>query len=150
MPEEFEPQLTGEKRSFRTANEPGISWLLIIFFLILLALAVMIFGRDRQLAGPVPTATPEPSTSGQPRVYTILYDAGVFSPTNLRIHAGDTVRFKNESIFPIRIMSEDMAGFDSVGDIPQGSAFTLTFAERGTFTYFNSHNPDQTGAIIVR
>jgi plastocyanin len=156
MPDELEPQLVrkDERPSFRSANEPGISWLIIIFLLVLLALAVLVFGKSQQeLGGPVPTATPNdlPSTSNQPpRIYTISYDAGVFSPTNLRIHAGDTVRFKNDSIFPIRIVSQDLAGFDSIGDVPQGSYFSYTFAARGTFTYYNSHNSDQAGTIIVR
>ncbi len=152
--EEFEPQLVkkDERPTFHKANEPGISWLLIIFLLILVVLAVIIFGSAQQsLSGPVPTSTPETATpTTQPRIYTVSYDAGVFSPTNLRIHAGDTVRFKNESIFPIHILSEDLVGFDSVGDIPQGSYFSFTFAARGTFSYQNSHNTDQGGSIIVR
>lgn len=141
-----------ERQSFRAANEPGLSWLLIIFFLILLAFAVIIFSNrnSTDTPGPLVTATATPSASSQPRIYTISYDAGVFSPTNLRIHAGDTVRIKNESIFPIRIVSEDLVGFDSIGDVPQGSYFSFTFAARGTFSYHNSHNSDQTGTIIVR
>ena len=154
MPDEFEPQLTSApRRSFRKANEPGISWLLIILVLCLLALAVIVFGRSQQnLSGPLPSATPDLSVtpSVEPRIYTISYDAGVFSPTNLRIHAGDTVRFRNDSIFPIHIISEDIVGFDSVGDIPQGSYFSFTFAARGTFGYNNLHSPDQVGTIIVR
>ncbi len=119
---------------------------------ILLGLAVMIFSRksDQGTVSPTPYINETPTPSGQPRIYTISYDAGVFSPTNLRIHAGDTVRIKNESIFPIHIVSDDLVGFDSIGDLPQGSYFSFTFAARGTFTYHNSHNPDQTGTIIVR
>ncbi|HZZ99245.1 MAG TPA: hypothetical protein VFK07_00855 [Candidatus Paceibacterota bacterium] len=152
--EEFQTKLTSaSRRSFRKANEPGISWLLIVLVLCLLALAVIVFGRPQQtLSGPLPSITPETSAmpSNQPRVYTVSYDAGVFSPTNLRIHAGDTVRFRNDSIFPIHIVSADIIGFDSVGDIPQGSYFSFTFAARGTFGYDNQHSPDQAGAIIVR
>ncbi|OGN16550.1 MAG: hypothetical protein A3C88_01935 [Candidatus Yanofskybacteria bacterium RIFCSPHIGHO2_02_FULL_50_12] len=151
--EELEPTLASkeDRPSFRAANEPGISWLLIIFFLMLMAVAILIFGKSQPpLAQVSPTATPFPTSTGQARMYTVSYDAGVFSPTNLRIHAGDTVRFKNESIFPIRIVSEDLVGFDSVGDVPQGSYFSYTFAGRGTFSYYNSHNADQGGTIIVR
>ena len=147
-----EVQLTSaSKPSFRKQNEPGISWLVIILLLALLAAAVIIFGKPEQLTTS-PTPTPEESTTptAVARIYTVSYDAGVFSPSNLRIHAGDTVRFKNESIFPIHVSSDDIVGFDSVGDVPQGSYFAFTFAARGTFGYFNTHNKDQTGTIIVR
>ena len=147
-----EVQLTSaSKPSFRKQNEPGISWLVIILLLALLAAAVIIFGKPEQLATS-PTPTPEESATptAVARIYTVSYDAGVFSPSNLRIHAGDTVRFKNESIFPIHVSSDDIVGFDSIGDVPQGSYFAFTFAARGTFGYFNTHNKDQTGTIIVR
>lgn len=137
--------------SFSTANAPGISWLVIILLLVVSGFAVMYFGRKQPAVAPLQTPRDESVTPIiQPRIYTISYDAGVFSPTNLRIHAGDTVRFKNESIFPIRIVSDDLVGFDSIGDIPQGSYFSYTFGARGTFGYRNSHNTDQTGSIIVR
>jgi len=154
MSEEVEVQLAKkeERPSFRTANAPGLSWLVVILLMILLAFSVIYFGNIQPVISPLPTASTDGSTTPttQPRIYTISYDAGVFSPTNLRIHAGDTVRFKNDSIFPIRIVSDDLVGFDSIGDVPQGSYFSFTFAARGTFSYYNSHNNNQTGAIIVR
>lgn len=152
--EENEAQLAkAERPLFHSENQPGISWLLIIFALALLAVAILVFNQpsDKLAGGGTPTATPDASsTPGAQRLYTISYDSGVFSPTNLRIHAGDTVRFKNDSIFPIRIFSEDLAGFDSIGDVPQGSYFSYTFAARGTFSYYNSRSSDQGGTIIVR
>ncbi|SRR5258708_4298631 len=151
--EEPEVQLTSkdDRPSFRSAHAPGISWLIVIVLLIFSAFAVLHFGKLQPAVSPLPTASNDGVTpSTLPRIYTISYDAGVFSPTNLRIHAGDTVRFKNDSIFPIRVVSDDIVGFDSVGDIPQGSYFSYTFAARGTFGYRNSHNSDQTGTIIVR
>lgn len=154
MSEEVEAQLASksERPTFRTAHAPGISWLIVIILLVLSAFSVMHFGNLQPAISPSPTTSPDNSSTpiAQPRIYTISYDAGVFSPTNLRIHAGDTVRFKNESIFPIHVVSDDLVGFDSVGDVPQGSYFSYTFAARGTFGYLNSHNNDQTGTIIVR
>lgn len=147
-----EAQLTASRPSFRKENEPGISWLVIIVLLALLAVAVIIFGKPEDMATTTPTGAPNdsPTPSMVARIYTVSYDSGVFSPSNLRIHAGDTVRFKNDSIFPIHVASYDIVGFDSVGDVPQGSYFAFTFAARGTFTYYNTHNKDQTGTIIVR
>lgn len=154
MSEEIEVQLASknDKPPFRTAHAPGISWLVVILLLVLAAFAVIHFGNLQPAVSPTPTSITDNSTTPivQPRIYTISYDSGVFSPTNLRIHAGDTVRFKNDSIFPTRIVSEDLVGFDSVGDIPQGSYFSFTFAARGTFSYHNNNNSNQAGTIIVR
>ncbi len=150
---EPEVQLTATNRkSFHKENAPGISWLVIVLLLGLLAVAILLFGNAQGGTTTSPSATPSESATPtiQARIYTVSYDAGVFSPTNLRIHAGDTVRFKNDSIFPIRVFSDDIVGFDSVGDVPQGSYFAFTFAARGTFGYYNKHNKDQAGTIIVR
>lgn len=121
--------------------------------LILLGLAVSIFGKSQNLNGDILTgvsAEPKPSETRQPRIYSVSYKNGVFSPTNLRIHAGDTVRFKNEGIFAIRIVGDDLVGFDSIGDVPQGSFFAFTFAAKGIFSYHNERNTEEAGTVIVR
>lgn len=154
MPEpEVEVQLArkDERPSFRTAHAPGISWLLVVLLLVLSAFTIIHFQSQQPAVSPLPSSSDDAAApSTPPRMYTVSYDSGVFSPTNLRIHAGDTVRFKNDSIFPIRIVSDDIVGLDSIGDIPQGSYFSYTFAAKGTFSYRNTHNSDQTGSIIVR
>src|SRR3989344_2228056 len=151
----FEPQLAAKKEKFAyTLSNSGVYWLLIILVLVLLAFSVSIFRQPK-----VPNASGQGNISSsieptpevrQPRVYSVSYRNGVFSPTNLRIHAGDTVRFKNENIFPIRIVGDDLVGFDSVGDVPQGSFFAFTFAARGIFSYHNEKSPDESATIIVR
>ncbi len=151
---QFEPQLAAARKKQRvpTLNAPGLIWLLIVVFLVLLGLAVSILGKPQDIGGAVPTVTeePVPTETRQPRIYTVSYKNGVFSPTNLRIHAGDTVRFKNEGLFSIRILSDSYLGFDSVGDIPQGSYFSFTFAAKGIFDYYNNKNSEEKGTIIVR
>ena len=131
-------------------HNPAVFWLLIIIMLMMLAGAVTILGNSDNLASQMPTITP--AESRQPRIYTISYRGGVFSPTNLRIHAGDTVRFKNDGFFGIRIITDNnqLPGFDSVGDIPQSSYFSYTFAEKGIFGYHNNNKPEEQGTIIVR
>lgn len=148
---ELEPQLAVKKERLPTLNGPGIFWVLIILVLMLLGLAVTLLGKSDNTGATSPTPIePTPIESRQPRIYTVSYRSGVFSPTNLRIHAGDTVRFKNEGLFGIRIVSQDIVGFDSIGDIPQGSYFSFTFAARGIFEYHNQKNTKETGTIIVR
>jgi len=149
----FEPELAVKKEKVsRILSNSGLPWLLIVLVLVLLVFSVSIFrqpvipdtsGNIGSSVGPTPDAR-------QPRVYSVSYKSGVFSPTNLRIHAGDTVRFKNEGIFPIRIVGDDLVGFDSIGDVPQGSFFAFTFAARGIFSYYNDKNSDESATIIVR
>lgn len=152
---DFEPQLVVRKqKKLPTINEPGLFWMLIILTLVLFGLAVSMLGKPQNVGTDLPTPSGTNSPEAKPsRIYTISYKSGVFSPTNLRIHAGDTVRFKNESIFPIRIVSgpdSALVGLDSIGDIPQGSYFSFTFAAKGIFDYHNDRNIKETGTIIVR
>ena len=134
-------------------HNPAVFWLLIIFLMLAMGASIKLLAKPEQVVSQV--STPAPTESREPRIYTVLYSSGVFSPTNLRIHAGDTVRFKNESFFGIRIVSDSEVGskarlIDSVGDIPQGSYFSYTFAEKGTFGYHNDKSPEEQGTIIVR
>ena len=151
--QKFEPQLAVKrKEKVPTLNAPGLIWFLIVVLLVLLGLAVSILGKSQDLGGAVPTPNEEPTPTDirQPRIYTVSYKNGVFSPTNLRIHAGDTVRFKNEGLFSIRVLSDSYLGFDSVGEVPQGSFFSFTFAAKGIFDYHNNSNAEEKGTIIVR
>lgn len=152
-----EPQAQSVRRDEKPhISDTGISWMLIIFVLIMLAFAVTVFGA-REPVEQVLAGTPTPTTTERPsRTYTVSFKAGVFSPTNLRIRSGDTVRFRNDGILSIRIISDPhpthdaLPGFDSVGDIPPGGAFSYTFALKGTFGYHNEKNPEEAGTIIVR
>ena len=121
-------------------------WPLIIIMLVLLSIAVGFFG-SRNVVPLLPTVSPTGTPERESRIYTVSYRFGVFSPTNLRIHAGDTVRFRNDSALPIRIAAAD---FDSVGMIQPGSYFSYTFAVVGIFGYYTYAHPDETGVIIVR
>ncbi len=144
-----------EKR-LKPMNGPGLFWLLIVLTLFLLALAVSILEKHKTVNSstiPKKQETIGPAETKLPRIYNVSYKGGVFSPTNLRIHAGDTVRFKNDGFFPIRIVSDpdlnSLPGFDSIGDIPQGSYFSFTFAAKGIFGYYSNVSKEK-GSIIVR
>lgn len=146
-----------QRKEIKPIHGPKAPWLLIVIFLLLMAAAVSYFGdrssNDYTGNSSVTTSTPDPRS---PRIYTVSYKSGVFSPTNLRIHAGDTVRFKNEDYFGIHIksdassISEALPGFDSIGDIPQNSYFSFTFSEKGIFGYHNENSKEEAGIIIVR
>ena len=158
LPTNFEPDQTRaelvvkKEKRLRTLDGSGLSWLLIVLVLVLLALSVSMFRQPvvPGTSGNIGTSLEPTPEIKQPRVYTVSYRNGVFSPTNLRIHAGDTVRFKNEGIFPINVVGDDLVGFDSVGDVPQGSFFAFTFAAKGIFSYHNEKSSDEVGTIMVR
>ncbi len=129
-------------------------WLLIILMLALMVGAVFTFGPSN-----IASETPAPTTSStperSPRVYTVTYRFGVFSPTNLRIHAGDTVRFYNGSTSGIHIAAQLQPNqrtpeFDSIGPIAPDGYFNYTFANIGTFGYANVDRKQEQGIVIVR
>ncbi len=142
------------------SDEPkpsGIIWLFIILVLVGFAAATIYFGRDnKDLTAAVQPSADRPTPTRQLRVYTVYYGLGVFSPTNIRIHVGDSVKFQNDSNLSIRVVSDrasgvpELAGFDSVSDISPKDSFTFTFTEAGTFGYHNGKNPNEEGTVIVR
>ena len=126
-------------------------WPLIIIVMVLLAVAVSFFNTGPSTPVPVATGTNERDV----RVYTVSYRFGVFSPTNLRIHAGDTVRFRNDGTLPIRVTADVPSAkaipeFDSRGDIQPDGYFSYTFANTGIFGYHNYADDNESGVIIVR
>lgn len=139
----------------RKIKEPAnVFWIFIILILGLFVVSVMFFTRGQVVELPDKKTTlsvlNSPDIDRDFRVYTVSYKNGVFSPTNLRIRMGDTVRFKNDGILPIRIISESLPGFDSIGAIPRGGVFSYTFSSRGIFQYHNGRNEDEMGTVIVR
>jgi hypothetical protein len=135
----------------------GTIWLFIILVLVSFAAAAMYFERgNKDLSGTIRPSINRPTPTRQPRLYTVYYSLGVFSPTNIRIHVGDSVRFQNDGNLPIHIVSDrsggvpELAGFDSINDIPPKGSFTFTFIKSGTFGYHNGKNPNEEGTVIVR
>lgn len=132
-----------------------LMWFLIPVLLIVFAGVILVFNKNRQF----PQAARLPAsleTAKQGRIYTVFYTSGVFSPTNIQINLGDTVRFRNDSFFGIRVVSNphpqhsDLPGLDSITDIPQNGIFSYTFTQRGIFDYHNEKNPQQDGTVIVK
>lgn len=135
----------------------GALWLFIILVLTGFAWAVLYFGRNNpSLANNGQAVSSRQTSARQPRTYTVFYGLGVFSPTNIRVHVGDSIRFQNDSNTVIRVVSDsingvlDLAGFDSVGEIPPDSVFSYTFSQAGIFGYHNAKNISEEGTVIVR
>lgn len=128
-------------------------WFLAILVLLLFAGAVFFFNDglpENQ------KAAIDESKNYASRIYTVYYTSGVFSPTNLQINVGDTVRFFNDSLLPIRVVSDPhpkhdaLPGFDSISEVPSQGTFSFTFTKRGIFDYHNERRVEQKGTIIVK
>ena len=135
----------------------GKLWLLVILVLLGFGAALTYFtNQNPNIAEYNQALLTRLSENRDARLYVVYYSGGVFSPTNLRIHAGDSVKFQNDSEQAIHIESArdstgpELVGFDSVGDVPAEGAFTYTFIKAGTFGYNNSYNRDERGTVIVR
>jgi len=125
-------------------------WLLIVLILLMFAGAVFFFNKDLPKNQ---EANLNGSKNNNGRVYTVYYTSGVFSPTNLQINVGDTVRFSNNGILSVRIKADEeseLPGFDSISDIPPQGVFSYTFTKRGIFDYHNERKAEQKGTIIVK
>lgn len=142
---------TNEKKYY--SEHQHFLWLVIVFLLIAFAGVVLVFNKNKEFPQ---SSLPASLNSKQGRVYTVFYNNGVFSPTNIQINLGDTVRFRNDSFFGIRVVSNphpqhsDLPGFDSITDIPQSGIFSYTFTQRGIFDYHGEKNPSQEGTVIVK
>ncbi len=131
-------------------------WLMIIIVLAVLAVAVLYFG-DKNSAFKNAELNPANIQSTRPeRLYNVDYLSGVFSPTNLRIHTGDSVRFQNKSSNVIHLAADasdgatELIGFNSLTDIQPDGVFAFTFTKVGIFGYSNDLNQSEKGTIIVR
>ena len=129
-----------------------ITWFFIVFVLFIFVSAIFLFNRGK----PKPVFDKIPNEQRNGRVYTVFYTSGLFSPTNLQINVGDTVRFKNDSLSSIRLISDphpehdELPGLDSISNVPSQGLFSYTFVVRGIFGYHNEKNPNQQGTIIVK
>jgi plastocyanin len=138
-----------------TKSRSGL-WFFIILLLIVFVGAVAYFGRgDAELAKNAQFSV-QPLATRSARVYSVFYSSGVFSPTNIRIHAGDSVKFENDAEKSIHILTNssngipDLVDLDSGSDIQPKNNFTYTFEQAGTFGYHNALKSSETGTVIVR
>ena len=136
-------------------NSGAHLWIFIVLMLALIAGAVSMLGATPGMPNIITSITPTPSIIHEARTYTISYKYGVFSPTNIRIHVGDTVRWRNDDRTPIRIIAELQKGqqtpvFDSIGPVQPDSSFAVIFANAGVFGYYNSDLRNELGVVIVR
>lgn len=109
-----------------------------------------------QRTGSVPAAAPAsyPSMT-KDGIYLVYYTAKGFVPSALKIPAGKSVRFVNDSSKAMRISSTDttnaaeFAAFNQPKTVGKGGTYEYTFLHRASFTYNNRNVPADQGVIIV-
>ena len=121
----------------------GLMWLAIMGMTVLFAAAILMLNKNEPLPASILQAT---QTNRPPRLYSVYYRNGVFSPTNLRIQAKDSVAFRNDSQATIEIDG----AFGPSGDLAPSAVHTHVFTEAGTYEYFNTGNNLERGTITVR
>ena len=146
--------MSAEEKEFQPN---GKIWLLIILVLLAFSVSLLYFSRNNpDLIDSGQAQIDQSPAARTARIYTVYYNGGVFSPTNIRIHAGDSIKFQNDGDNPIHVSGDitdgipDLVGFDSIGDIPPQSSFAFTFSEPGIFGYHNDLNKYEKATVIVR
>jgi plastocyanin len=87
---------------------------------------------------------------------TVTYNGTTFSPAQVTVMSGTTVKFVNQSNKLVWVASDphpthtDYPGFDAKKGLTQGQSYEFTFDKIGTWGYHNHLNPSQTGSVIVQ
>ncbi len=106
---------------------------------------------------PIPTSTPTVAQTtptpapGSTHMLMIIEDSNGgygFSPATLTIRVGTTVIWKNVSLAPHTVTSDDGQTFDS-GNVAVGGTFRFTFKNAGTFSYHCNIHPYMRATIFV-
>lgn len=129
--------------------------------------AILVIGGIFLLAGngesvPSPNETPEetPMVFTQPTaletetVVQVTVDQNGFSPKNLKVKAGTTVVWVNQSGMAVAIYSAAHPTHLvypplNLGEVASGSSVELVFDKPGTYKYHDHLNPSQTGEVVV-
>jgi plastocyanin len=120
-----------------------------------------------QTAARTPPLTASEMVSAQsPKGFQLLfsYVNSGFEPRSATLHAGDTVRFTNNSTEALWVASVGAGGsklypgtsncdgspFDSCGALQPGQYWEFTFTQKGTWVFINNLDKSKTGSITVQ
>jgi plastocyanin len=84
------------------------------------------------------------SSSGN---YTISMKNSAFTPATLTVVAGSNVTWMNDDNMIHTVTTTE--GSLNSGDIAVGASYAKTFSSTGTFNYYDAHNTNMTGVLIV-
>ncbi len=130
----------------------------IIFLIIAIVVIAGAWFFFRGNSEPLPSPAAPPVNAGNPPAptgATVRYTNSGYEPRELRITAGETVTFINESDDTVWTASAphpahtNYPGFDELKASNPGESYSFTFTETGAWRYHNHVNPGQMGSIIV-
>jgi plastocyanin len=93
-----------------------------------------------------PTATPQSTSTPAQGTVNVSIQNFSFTPQNITIQAGSTVRWTNNDSTAHTATSP--GNFDS-GNLNSGGSYQFTFNTPGTYTYFCAYHAGMTGTITV-
>src|SRR3989338_1581434 len=102
-----------------------------------------------------PTATPEPTVAVsveptpeivQTNSVVIIY--GTFDPVRIGVEPGTTVTWENQDSALPSVKAKDGSFYS--GSIPARQTWSYTFANEGTFEYYDDLGGGKTGFVYVR
>jgi plastocyanin len=70
-----------------------------------------------------------------------------YSPPSLSVATGSTVTWTNNDSMVHTVTTSD--GSINSGDIMAGASYSKTFSTAGTLNYYDAHNKNMTGMLIV-
>lgn len=72
-----------------------------------------------------------------------------FAPTELKIRAGDSVRFSNEDAFSHSVLSASETKSFDLGTLPKGAQRSVTFEQAGVVDVICGIHPNMKMRIVV-
>jgi len=89
------------------------------------------------------------SVAAQDAANVITIDNFTFTPPELTVAVGTTVKWVNHDDIPHSVVNKDKV-FRSKAALDTDDSFSYTFASAGTFDYFCGLHPHMVGKIIVK
>ena len=98
-------------------------------------------------AGAFAAFAQEPTSGVAARIVDVSIDSFTFTPAEITIAPGTTVRWVNRDDIPHTVVETNRAFKSRTLDTED--SFTMTFISSGSFGYFCSLHPHMTGKVIV-
>jgi plastocyanin len=89
------------------------------------------------------------SVAAQDATNVITIDNFTFTPPELTVAVGTTVKWVNHDDIPHSVVNKDKV-FRSNAALDTDDSFSYTFASAGTFDYFCGLHPHMVGKVIVK
>ena len=102
-------------------------------------------GYDRYNRAPQAQAD---NSASEPAGTSVTIAGMQFQPATIRVKAGEEVTWRNTAAMPHTVTGREDGKLSSAR-LNQGSMFSHTFKQPGTYTYYCALHPSMTGTVIV-